>query len=279
MDIEGIRQELSLLDKVAPLEGGHYANCLETYESASNQRALILRWLTDEVISGLFTEYTSILSIGCGAGDLDKEILSAAKKRSRRVTYVGIEPDSDQCERFRSHMRSENDQSTAVEVHNSRFESFADERRFDLVLMVHSLYYMDDPKQALEHALKLVGESGRLVVFIASDDTLNELASSFWARENGSPTWFSEDLSKHLETLDIDFECQRIDAQLDITACCSPLSEQGTRIADFVAQVPTGELPPRLRDMIFGYLEAIAQRDAELSWLPHNVDAFTIQTR
>jgi hypothetical protein len=142
--------------------------------------------------------------------------------------------------------------------------------------MVHSLYYMDDPILALENALNLVSESGRLVILIASDDTLNELASSFWARENGGSTWFSEDLGRHLETSGITFERQRIEAKLDITSCCEPDSEQGTRIADFVAQVPTGELPPRLRQMIFSYLEASSHRDGDMRWLPHNVDAFII---
>ena len=39
-------------------------------------------------------------------------------------------------------MHIESDQNAAVEVHNTRFEGFTDQRRFDLVLMLHSLYYM-----------------------------------------------------------------------------------------------------------------------------------------
>ena len=74
------------------------------------------------------------------------------------------------------------------------------------------------------------------------------------------------------------FERKRIEATLDITSCCEPHSEQGTRIADFVAQVPTGELPLRLRRMIFSYLEATSLRDGDMRWLPHNVDAFIIQS-
>jgi SAM-dependent methyltransferase len=170
----------------------------------------------------------------------------------------------------------ENDPNIRVEAYNTGFEAFTEQRRFDLVLMVHSLYYMDDPKLALKSALNLVSESGRLVILIASDDTLNELASSFWERENGGSTWFSEDLSRHLENRGISFERQRIEAKLDITSCCEPLSEQGGRIADFVAQVPTKELPPRLRQMIFSYLEATSHRDGDMRWLPHNVDAFII---
>jgi len=276
MSINAIRQELTLLEQVTPLEGPRYASCLDTYEAASNQRELILGWFTDHVIPQLSTDDASFLSIGCGAGDLDEKILAAGKEHASAVSYVGLEPDAQQCERFMSRMVVENDGNIRVEAHNSSFEDFADPRRFDLVLMVHSLYYMEDPKRAIENALNLVSESGRLVILIASDDTLNELASSFWARENGGSTWFSEDLSRHLEKLGIPFECQRIEATLDITSCCEPGSEQGARIADFVAQAPTAELPSRLRQMIFSYLEATSHRDGNMRLLPHNVDAFII---
>ena len=276
MNIKDIRQELTLLDEVAPLEGQRYAACLETYEAASNQRELILGWFTDHVIPQLSTDSASFLSVGCGAGDLDVKFLAAGKDHAATVSYVGLEPDSRQCEKFISRMELGNDRNVRVEAHNTSFEQFTEQRRFDLVLMVHSLYYMDDPKLALENALSLVNESGRLVILIASNDTLNELSSSFWEMENGGSTWFSEDLSRHLEKLGVTFERKRIEATLDITSCCEADSEQGNRIADFLAQVPTGELPSRLRQMIFGYLEATSRRDGDTRWLPHNVDAFVI---
>ena len=278
MNIKAIRQELALLDHVTPLEGQRYATCLHTYEAASNQRELILRWFKNHVIPQLSTDCASFLSIGCGAGDLDEKILAAGKEHTSCVSYVGLEPDSRQCERFISRMVLEKDQNIRVEAHNTCLEKFTEQRRFDLVLMVHSLYYMDDPRLALGNALNLVNESGRLVILIASNDTLNELSSSFWELENGGSTWFSEDLSGYLEKLGVTFERKRIEATLDITSCCEPHSEQGTRIADFVAQVPTGELPLRLRRMIFSYLEATAHRDADMRWLPHNVDAFVIES-
>jgi SAM-dependent methyltransferase len=278
MNIKDIRLEIALLNDVAPLEGQRYADCLHTYEAASNQRELILGWFTDHVIPQLSTDSASFLSVGCGAGDLDEKILAAGNEHASTISYVGLEPDSRQCERFISRMEFDNDQNIRVEAHNTRFEKFTEQRRFDLVLMVHSLYYMDDPERALENALNLVNKFGRLVILIASNDTLNELSSSFWELENGGSTWFSEDLSRHLEKNGVTFECQRIEATLDITSCFEPHSEQGNRIADFVAQVPTGELPLRLRRMIFSYLEATSHHDGDMRCLAHNVDAFIIQS-
>ncbi|MGI9307783.1 MAG: class I SAM-dependent methyltransferase [Gammaproteobacteria bacterium] len=277
MNIEAIRQEMTLLEEVTPLEGQRYAACLQTYEAASNQRDLILSWFTEQMVPQLDTERASFLSLGCGAGELDVNILAAGKQHAAAVSYVGLEPDPRQCEAFLRRMESVSDASIDVEVHNTRFEDFNEQRRFDLVLMVHSIYYMENPAQALANARKLVSESGKLVILIASNDRLNELSSSFWAMENGGTSWFSEDLSAHLEQAGIAHERQRIEATLDITACCDEGSEQGKHIADFVAQVPTEELPTPLRGMIFSYLEASSRRDGGMRWLPHNVDAFIIE--
>jgi hypothetical protein len=77
MNIKDIRQELALLNTVPPLEGQRYSSCLHTYESASNQRELILGWFTDHVIPQLSTDSASFLSVGCGAGDPDEKVLAA----------------------------------------------------------------------------------------------------------------------------------------------------------------------------------------------------------
>jgi len=276
MIITDIRQELRDLDRVEPLQGERYATCMAAYEAASNQRERILAWFTDDVIPELSTERAHVLSVGCGAGDLDKGILAAGAEHAAVVSYVGLEPDSRQCERFTERMGFDDDRNVQVETRNVSFEDFDEARRFDLVMMVHSLYYMEDPEVALGNALELVRDGGRLAVLIASNDSLNELSSSFWERENDRPTWFSEDLSEHLEGLGVPFERTRIGATLDVSDCCEPHSERGVRIADFLAQVPTGELPERLRDMIFSYLGETSRSDGEKRWLPHNVDAFTI---
>lgn len=277
MNIEDIRQEMALLTDVTPLTGDRYAACLHTYEAASNQRALIVGWFTEHVIPTLARDSSSLLSIGCGAGDLDVKILASARKQSANVAYVGLEPDPEQCKKFVTRMTIADDGDVSVEGHNTSFEHFCGQQRFDLVSLVHSLYYMEDPEGAIDSALELVNESGSLVILIASNDSLNELSSSFWAFENAGSTWFSEDLDRHLDKRGLSFERSRIEARLDISACCDPHSERGIRIADFVAQVPTGALPIRLRHMIFNYLEASSQRDGDQRWLPHNVDAFTIR--
>lgn len=276
MKIADILQELERLDHVRPLEGERYASCLATYEAASNQREQILAWFAGDVVPELSSKSTRILSVGCGAGDLDRELLAAGAGHASEVSYVGIEPDTRQCDRFVASMAFDAEDSVEVEAHNMGFEEFGDDRSFDLVLMVHSLYYMVDPRAALEKAIDLVSAEGRLVILIAANDRLNELSSSFWELTTETPSWFSEDLSAHLDAIEVPFERRRIEASLDVTACCGPGSDRGVRIVDFLAQVSTSELPQPLRDMIFEYLDQTSDRAGGRRWLPHNVDAFVI---
>lgn len=279
MNISTIRKELGQLEHrldVLPLQGEHYASCLDSYEGASNQRQQILGWMQRVLIPQCSKESTAVLSIGCGAGDLDKAILAAGAEHSATISYVGLEPDTAQCERFVSQMGFDEDENVQIESHNTGFEDFQDQQSYDLVLMVHSLYYMADPAWAIDKALSLVNEGGRLVVLLAANDTLNELSSSFWQIEADRTAWFSQDLSAYLDNLGLAFARERIEGRLDVTPCFDADSATGSDIADFLAQVSTNELPNRLQDMIGEYLDAISHRDAAGRWLPHNVDAFSI---
>jgi len=279
MNISAIRKELRQLEHhldTLPLQGERYASCLDSYEGASNQRRQILSWIQRVLIPQFSNESTAVLSIGCGAGDLDKDILAAGAEQSATISYVGLEPDAAQCERFVNQMGLDDDENVQIQAHNLSFEDFQEQQSYDMVLMVHSLYYMADPAWAIEKALSLVNEGGQLVVLLAANDRLNELSSSFWQIEADRTAWFSQDLTAYLDNLDLVFTRERIEARLDVTPCFDSDSATGSDIADFLAQVSTKELPNRLQGMIGEYLDAISHRDDAGRWLPHNVDAFSI---
>ncbi len=279
LNISTIRKELGQLEHrldALPLQGERYASCMESYEGASSQRRQILAWIQRVLIPQCSRESATVLSVGCGAGDLDKAILAAGAEHSATISYVGLEPDAAQCERFVKQMGFDEDENVQIKAHNMGFEDFQDQQSYDLVLMVHSLYYMPDPAWAIEKALSLVKEGGQLVVLLAANDTLNELSSSFWQIEAERTAWFSQDLSAHLDALGLNFTREQIEARLDVTACFDANSATGSEITDFLAQVSTDALPNRLQGMIGEYLDATSHRGEAGRWLPHNVDAFSI---
>jgi len=276
VDIASIRAELDRLERTQPLEGERYACCLATYEASSSQRAGIMAWIRNELLPQLGGDHLSMLSIGCAAGELDTHIAAAAADRAATVEYSGIEPDALQCERFTERLARDADARVRVSAYNACFEDFRTADDYDVVMMVHSLYYMADPGNAIDKALGLVRPGGRLVVLLASEDTLNELASLFWKLEEDRTAWYGEDLSDYLQRRGVAYEQQRIEAVLDLTECHEAGSERGAHILDFLTQVSTGDLPMRLREMILQYLDATSHRDGAKRWLPHNVEAFVI---
>ena len=278
MDISQLQMELSTLDEVPPLEGNRYAECAETFEAASNQRPSMLAWLREHLVSALPEDRASVLSVGSGSGVFDGHFLGSIRSTVREISYVGIDPNPHQCRRFTQQLASRADDRVRVGVYAADFENHPFRERFDLVHMTHSLYYMDEPAQTLESALGLLKDGGRLIVFLAPNGILNQLADEFWSLERGRRSWFSEDLEYHMEEQNIPFEKARIDAKLDVSACFEDGSEEGARIVDFIAQVETDGLPDRLRAMIVEYLQRIATYDGRGYWLPHPVDAFSIES-
>jgi len=279
LNISRIRETLGQLEHrldALPLKGERYAICLDSYEGASNQRRQILAWMRRVLLPQCSKERLTVLSVGCGTGDLDKAILSAGIEHAGTVSYVGLEPDAAQCERFVRQMTPAETDNVKVEAFNTGFEDFREQRNFDLVLMVHSLYYMPDPAIAIDQALRLLSEGGRLVVLLAENDTLNELSSSFWQLEADRTAWFSQDLCAYLDQQGLAFTREQIEARLDVTPCFDADSATGLEIADFLAQVSTSELPESLQGMIREYLDTTSRYGEAGRWLPHNVDAFVI---
>ena len=82
MKIADVRQELEFLDRVEPLAGERYASCLATYEAASTQRSQIAAWFEGDVVPELSPESARVLSVGCGAGDLDRKLLAAGARHA-----------------------------------------------------------------------------------------------------------------------------------------------------------------------------------------------------
>ncbi len=277
MNISDLQLELSRLDEVPSLEGNRYAECAETYEAASNQRMSMLAWLRENLVSSLPMDCAAVLSVGSGSGVFDNQFLGSISSTVREVSYVGIDPNPHQCERFTQLLETRVNGRVRVGVHAADFENHPFRERFDLVHMTHSLYYMDEPAQTIDTALNLLKDGGRLVIFLAPNGILNQLADKFWNLERGRRSWFSEDLEGHIEEQKIPFEKDRIDAKLDVTSCFVDGSEEGARIIDFIVQAETDQLPDNLRAMIFEYLQRVSTYDGARYWLPHPVDVFSIE--
>jgi len=265
------------LPALAPLSDARYLETHGIYEGRSNQQDLIIDWFGDHAASTVRSgESFRVLSVGCGSGILDCAILARLLDQTDDLHYVGVDPNQIECSAFEQRAEDTVLDRARVEIVRTSFEDFDAERRFDLVYFVHSLYYMPDPTAALEKARKLLRPGGRLVVFHAPCQALNELTVRFWDKHSVCPTLFAEDFAKILDGWRWAYERERVEARLEVTPLADADSSIGLALRDFIVQYDSLGLPEAVQDIVGRYLRAVSVRDRGETYIAHPVDVFII---
>lgn len=305
------RDLLGLLDtalsgpsELTPLGNARYLETHGIFEGRSDQQGLIMDWFGEyfvDLFSGPVPPPRAtreadttpnpfrVLSIGCGSGILDLQIATRLSAQTAAFHYVGVDPNPVECEAFEQHFAEAalgktkggpqgNTESAQIEIVNATFENFEAGCQFDLIHFVHSLYYMPDPKAALEKARKLLAPGGRLVVFHAPCEAMNDLTVRFWDKDYGQPTLFAEDFAQILKAWDWDYERERVDARLEVSPLAQPDSSVGLALRDFIVQFDTESLSEPVQDLVHRYLDAISTEDENRkeTHIDHPVDVFVI---
>jgi SAM-dependent methyltransferase len=274
--IDSIGQSISNIEQVSSLCDEDYAQCLEVYESNSNQRLGLLNWLEEYVLSSMLKSSHSILSVGCGTGAFDEQVLQRLSGGVEQVDYLGIEPNDIEAAQFLKKIQAQNSSHLSVDA-SVLVEKFGDSslsQDFDLILFVQSIYYLDDRNSAIDAALNALSPDGILVIIIAPDEALNTIANLIWQRQMGQDSWFSNDLRRQLDARDITYSETRVSASLNATECFNTVSQKGRDIIDFIVQTRTDDLPDSLQQDISDFLLSISDVVDGNSYLPHPVDIF-----
>ena len=142
------------------------ANHMKKVESAVTERACQL--LVGSQTSRTSAEPFRILSIGCGDGTFDAQILSAMMSRHPdvKIHYTGLDIDKETCQKATetlSLLKTNN--KVDIKMLTMEFEDIdsvkAEISPCDLVLAVHVLYYMKDIKKALTDVQMLTKTNGK----------------------------------------------------------------------------------------------------------------------
>lgn len=252
-----------------PLTEARFLETHVAFEAASTQQPQILEQLAAMTLPA----GARVLSVGCGSGILD--IPLAARWLARgALEYVALEPSPRQCELAVAGLRALGIPSTGV---TSTFEAFETEQRFDLVMFVHTHYYLDDVAASLAKAATLLTEHGRLVVVAAPRGALNRLASEFWPDRDVAGMWFAEELLAHFHVRGTGLNHAPLDGRLDVTPCLLDMPA-GEAIRDFVVQADTRQLSEGVRARIDDALRKIARRELGGRWtVPHPAELFSFE--
>ena len=153
--------------------------------SQSTMTTDAIRWMTGSVARWTQRRRTDaplrILSLGCGDGTLDVPVLDAARSNGP-IHYVGCDLDAASLAVFSTALASRvNDLDFCATLLHQPFETLEFDHRFDLVVLSHVLYYVEDPAATLRSVLDThCALDGRLIVAHSGRNGIPAVVEAAW---------------------------------------------------------------------------------------------------
>ncbi|QNG38327.1 class I SAM-dependent methyltransferase [Geodermatophilaceae bacterium NBWT11] len=256
-----------------PLDMAGYARAHATYEAHSDQRALLTESLAatlDALLPGPAPR--TVLSIGPGDGSVDAPLATGLAPGRGPVRWIAAEPaavGTRAQERVGAALAGSG--GSAV-LHPGTFQTLGEtvgDDVADVVLAVHSLYYVPDLGEALTAARRRLAPGGALLVALAPLEDLCLLTTTVDA---ASHRWWSADLLAALPEAGLTAQVTRVAGRLDVTDCSDPTSADGADVLDFLVGADCSDLAVPARAALLDALDAITTTEGDRRYAPHPVD-------
>ncbi|OZE33855.1 hypothetical protein CH256_11215 [Rhodococcus sp. 05-2254-6] len=270
--LDGLRAARRGAAALAGLDPGSYARGHAAFEFLSDQRGLIAEHLSGR-LARVGDGPISVLSVGCGDGSLDVRLAAGLMQQvpGRPVRYVGIDPWPGSATLFAAKMAALTADELDADAYVASFDDVPVDETFDVVMFVHSMYYVADVGATLRGALDLLRPGGELWVAVAPSAALNALVGVLAPPLEGHRQWFSADVDKAFVDNGIALDDSvTLDAMVDLSTAID-------EVLDFAVQA---RLTPELRGPVRAYLDAVSVPGADgRPRVPHPVDVFAATRR
>lgn len=214
------------------------------YDCSESNESIYDAWIRncterDELEKGLakpelfpkwcYKQPLSIIEVGCGLGSAALRFRNVLNANKIEFTYKGIDPFPSQLARFRSAIGE--DPRFDLEVGD--FSTLNPKRRFDLGLIIHSLYYVPSMEEALA---RLNSCCNKMLIVHHGYRGINEIQLAFrdWVVQEANEISTHEDVCSALDTLEIEYSTQPITS----TFTADPSSEDFPNLARFFLEDP-----------------------------------------
>jgi SAM-dependent methyltransferase len=275
--LDRLQTELQQVSQITELSGEEFDQSHELFERSSSQQQLIREWLTELVLQHSASgEPLKILSVGCGSGILDLPLIQLIAGEAVRIEYIGVDPNSVACRRFRQEFDKLGLKNVKLELIERDIESLESEQQFDFIHAVHSLYYFADPAATIDALIQLRAPDGHLVIVQSPEAKLNQMAQCFWHRHVDNGLWFSDCLDDHLSERGFNYSRHRIHGEVNVTRCFDSSCSQGEMLLDFITQSVSKHFTDEILDLCRGYLHSISSSKEDHLFVSHPADAFVV---
>lgn len=118
-----------------------------------------------------------ILDIGCGTGQLIKEISDHYNK----VNYLGIDVAENMIEVAKKNNRGKN-----VKFKTSSIESFESNEKYDIIICTHAFPYFPNKQEMIKKMAGLCNKKGQVIIVNSSTNSLKDLIINFFLKATTS---------------------------------------------------------------------------------------------
>jgi len=185
---------------------------------SSFQQATV-SWLLDQSSTLMDAGAPKILSLGCGDGAVDLQVLEPLRTRNRNFYFMGVDFNPVELHRFRKRLSASDEHfREAVTLRCMRFDEFSRlAQRFDLIYMVYFLQSFEHVMPAIATALRHLAPQGRLVIVHQQQSGIYDLRQRFRACLRSQKFHSSEEICALLRQQGVEFSSHTIDTFFDVT--------------------------------------------------------------
>ena len=152
-----------------------YASAFQRFLRVCDQRRNLFYWFRRNPLP---RSVKTLLSIGAGTGQIESELIKTSKRATVHATL--IEPNRELAAEIDSYIPS-----SQTSIVTSTFEDYRDDllesgQTFDFILLSHSMYYFEKPRDVLNECYNLfLNEGGKLVVINESESGIHDFRKNF----------------------------------------------------------------------------------------------------
>ena len=197
-----------------------YAKTFHTFKSKTDEDAVIRNAIVKPMIEKYADKSIDIMSIGAGKGWLEDEIIRHPQMKIKRI--LTIEPNPDHAVKLRE--MSLQWTKTAVSIDQSYFdENYETAQKFDVILLVHSIYYLKNAIDAIIKLKSFLNPGGQIMLAVEGERGGHELASYLYERMDSVPSTYSFNwlasglLVQGLKNKNIKCQLQTLTSFIDVT--------------------------------------------------------------
>lgn len=243
-----------------------------------------LSWLLDSESTPLNRLNSSsgeirILSLGCGSGDSDIIMLDHLAEKGLKADYTGIDFNQFSVHEFSDRIRC----NPNLMRHNISVlcDSIGPKtllgRAYDLIIIGHLLYSIEDPHGIIDMALSHLDENGIAIISHMSDEGVPKIRGRIEHLLPARKFLMSEGIIAYLHSLKIDPVCHNISCKLYLDPLRDYPSMDSLLLLSFCCSCDLARYPKGIQDRV--YKEFIASRVNEDNYISEKLSIIEIRRK